>query len=103
MRVVSQRRFRDAAALYPNEGAALLRVSKALNDGRFITPDVLKATFPSLDRFKYRDKWWVIDIGGNNLRLIAYISFESQELFVKHIVTHKEYDRLTDHYRSNKQ
>lgn len=103
MRIVSQRRFRDASALYPNDGAALLRVSKALSDGRFITPDVLKSTFPSLDRFKYRDKWWVIDIGGNNLRLIAYISFESQELFVKHIVTHKEYDRLTDHYRSNKQ
>lgn len=103
MRIVSQRRFRDAAALYPNDGAVLLRVSKALSDGRFITPDVLKAAFPSLGRFKYRDKWWVIDIGGNNLRLIAYISFESQELFVKHIVTHKEYDRLTDHYRSNKE
>jgi len=103
MRVVSQRRCRDAAAHYPSDGAALMRVSKALNDGRFITPDVLKVTFPSLDRFKYRDKWWVIDIGGNNLRLVAHISFESQELFVKHIVNHKEYDRLTDHYRSNKQ
>jgi len=60
------------------------------------TPMELKNVFPSLDRFKYKDHWYVIDIGGNNLRLLAAIFFTSQKLFVKYIVTHKEYDKLTE-------
>ncbi|WP_255398515.1 type II toxin-antitoxin system HigB family toxin [Xenorhabdus sp. KJ12.1] len=40
-------------------------------------------------------------MGGSNLRIIAYIKFETQNVFIKHIVPHKEYDRLTDHYRKN--
>ena len=35
---------------------------------------VLLATHALLDNFKYRDKWWVLDIGGNNLRLLAFMS-----------------------------
>lgn len=49
--------------------------------------------------FKYRDKWWVIDIGGNNLRLIAFVEFRDNRMYVKHIFSHAEYDRLTDKYR----
>ncbi len=56
------------------------------------------AVFPSLDNFKYKDKWWVIDIGGNNLRMIAFIEFRDNRLYVKHIVTHAEYDKLCRKY-----
>jgi mRNA interferase HigB len=45
------------------------------------------------------DKWWVLDVGGNRLRMIACIRFRQNRLFVKHIVTHAEYDRLCDRYR----
>ncbi len=54
--------------------------------------------FPSLDNFKHRKHWWVIDIGGNNLRLIAAIQFVHQRVYVKHIVVHAEYDRLNSRY-----
>lgn len=53
---------------------------------------------PSLDSFRYKDLWWVIDIAGNNLRLIAFISFEQQIVYVKHITTHSEYDKLCRRY-----
>lgn len=58
--------------------------------------------FPSLDNFKYVDKWWVIDIGRNNLRLIAFIDFENQRLFAKHLATHAEYDKLCNKYAQEK-
>lgn len=48
---------------------------------------------------RFKDKWWVIDIGGNNLRLLAAILFTTQKVFVKHIVTHPEYDKLTQRYK----
>lgn len=70
--------------------------SKILKCSIFTTPDEMRKVFKTLDNFKYRDKWWVIDIAGNHLRLIAFISFRINKVFVKHIVTHAEYDRLTN-------
>ncbi len=64
-------------------------------------PTQLRQVFPSLDNFKYRGKWWVIDIGGNKLWLIAFIEFRDNRRYVKHICSHAEYDRLTDKYRRN--
>jgi len=103
MRVISKKPFDEASKLYPNDKIAIQGLYRMLHSKNYVTPEDLKGQFPSLDRFKYREKWWVIDVGGNNLRLMAYIKFETQMLFVKHIVTHKEYDRLTDFYRRNKE
>ena len=36
---------------------------------------------------------YVFDIGGNKLRLIASIHFNRQKLYIRHILTHKEYDK----------
>jgi len=102
LHVVSRKPFKDAALLYPNQAEALDRAYKVLRNGHFNQPEDLKNIFPSLDNFKYKDKWWVIDIGGNHLRLIAFIEFKDNRLFVKHIVTHAEYDKLCKHYAKSK-
>ncbi|MBV8044159.1 MAG: type II toxin-antitoxin system HigB family toxin [Pluralibacter sp.] len=52
---------------------------------------------------KYRKGWWVIDVGGNQLRIIFFASFATGKIFIKHIVTHAEYDKLIKHYRENKE
>ena len=103
MHVISRKPFADAAKKYPNDAPAIDAAYKVLRNGNFDTPLALKAVFPSLDNFKYKDKWWVIDIGGNNLRLIAFIEFRDKRLFVKHIVSHADYDKLCKQYakRSN--
>lgn len=103
MHVISRKPFNDAAKLYPNDSEALVHIYTTLRNGDFSTPDELRKVFPSLDNFKYRDKWWVIDIGGNNLRLIAFIEFRDNRMYVKHIVSHAEYDKLTEKYRRNKE
>lgn len=77
---------------YPNCKNALEATYKALKSSKAQTPEELKAVFPSLDNFKYVPKWYVIDIGGNDLRLIAFIEFEGGKCFVKHIVSHAEYE-----------
>ena len=99
MHVISKKPFSDAAEKYPNDRKAIMDVYNVLRTGEFETPLVLKDTFASLDNFRYIDKWWVIDIGGNNLRLIAAILFSCQKVYVKHIVTHPEYDKLTKRYK----
>lgn len=99
MHVISRKPFNDAIKKYPNDAAALENTYSVLNREEFRNPDELRAVFSSLDNFKYKDKWWVIDIGGNNLRLLAFIEFRHNRIYVKHIVTHKEYDVLCKKYR----
>jgi len=99
MNVISKRPFHEAARKYPNERSSLLDMFKVLRSTNFHSPDELKAVFPSLDNFKYRNKWWVLDVGGNNLRVIAYIQFVNKRIYIKHIVGHSEYDKLISAYR----
>ena len=99
MHIISKKPFSDAAVKYPNDREAIMDTYNVLRKGNFDTPLILKEVFSSLDNFKYKDKWWVIDIGGNNLRLIAAILFSCQKIYVKHIVTHSEYDKLTIRYK----
>ncbi len=87
-----------AASLYPNDADAIDHTYKILRNGRFSTPEELRCIFPSLDNFKHKKKWWVIDIGGNNLRLIAFIEFRDNRLYIKHIVPHAKYDKLCKTY-----
>jgi mRNA interferase HigB len=99
MHVISRKPFSDAAKTYPNDAEAIDRTYRVLRSGDFDTPQALRQVFPSLDNFKYKDKWWVLDIGGNNLRLIAFIEFRDNRMYVKHIATHAEYDKLCKRYR----
>ncbi|MDY0135966.1 MAG: type II toxin-antitoxin system HigB family toxin [Thiomicrospira sp.] len=103
MHVISKKPFLDAATQYPNARNALLNVYRTLEKSDFATPESMRNVFPSLDNFKNRDKWWVFDIAGNHLRMIAAIEFQYQKVFVKHIVTHAEYDKLCRNYAKDRQ
>ncbi|ECI4151893.1 type II toxin-antitoxin system HigB family toxin [Klebsiella oxytoca] len=103
MHVVSRAPFEEAARRYPNDAVALDDTYRIMKKISARTPDDLRKYFGSLDRMKYRDKWWVIDIGGNNLRIMFFADYERGKIFVKHITTHAEYDRLTKYYREHKE
>lgn len=103
MHIISRDPFEDAARKYPNDAASLIAAYRLLQENEFESPAELRKLFPNLDNFKYRNKWWVINIGGNNLRMISYINFVNQRFYVKHIVTHTEYDKLTRQYREIKE
>jgi mRNA interferase HigB len=53
----------------------------------------LKLTFGSVDyvSVKKRDRH-IFNIGGNKYRLIAIVHYGSQKVFVRHVLTHQEYD-----------
>jgi mRNA interferase HigB len=50
----------------------------------------LKATFPGVDKVGER---YVFNIGGNKFRLIAAVSFSTQQVFIKAVLTHNDYDQ----------
>jgi mRNA interferase HigB len=53
----------------------------------------LKKTFGTVDYVP--PQYYIFDVGGNNYRVIAAIHFDRQKLFIRHVLTHKEYDEWT--------
>jgi mRNA interferase HigB len=53
-------------------------------------PAGLKATFRAADLVGTQT---VFDIGGNNYRLIAFVHYRAQIVYVKRVLTHAEYDK----------
>ena len=87
MHVISKRPFNEAARTHSNHRQALEDLYRVLRKSEFSSPDEMRRMFPSLDNFKYKDKWWVIDVAGNTLRIIAFIQFVHNRMYVKHILT----------------
>jgi mRNA interferase HigB len=98
MHVISKKPFEDAANKYPKYSKAIIQAYDVLRKVECKTPEELKQYFSSLDNFKYKDKWYVIDISGNNIRLMAFIEFRAGKMFVKHVVNHPDYDKLCEKY-----
>ena len=98
MHVISKRPFNDASRAHPNHRQILEGLYRVLRKCEFGSPDEMRRMFPSLDNFRYKDKWWVIDVAGNHMRVIAFIQFVQNRVYVKHILTHAEYDKLCNRY-----
>lgn len=99
MHVIARKPFADAIKKFPSDSAAIENTYNLLKRGEFKTPEELSKVFSSIDCFKYKDTWRVIDIGCNNLRMLAFIEFRHNRIYVKHIISHKEYDALCKKYR----
>lgn len=90
MHIITHRRIAAAQQAYPQCASALdqwYRLSKKAEWSNFAQ---VRALFPSTDKVS---DMFVFDIGGNKLRLIAAIHFNTGRLFIRAILTHKEYDQ----------
>lgn len=103
MHIITERAFTEAQALYPNDALALDSVLNVLRRARYTSPEEMRKEFSSLDRMKYREKWYVIDVGGKNLRIMFFANFINGRIFIKHITTHAEYDKWVKYYREHKE
>jgi mRNA interferase HigB len=106
MDILKPSRFDEAAVLYPNDKAGLSRCHRMLKMARpkgFADLQTLFGTH-NIDLFKPRAamNWVVIDVGGNNLRVIGGVNYTRQKFYVKHIYTHADYDVANVWYASNK-
>lgn len=77
-------------ALYPECVSALGGWYKIVKNNEFKSFADLRTSFNRVDKV---GNLYVFDIGGNTLRLIASIHFNRQKLYIRHILTHKDYDK----------
>jgi mRNA interferase HigB len=90
VRVISNKRLVEFAALHPKATVLLKAWRKNLESNRFAHFADLKAAFGSVDRV---GNFYVFDIGGNKVRLVAAVHFDRQFIYVRNVFTHAEYDR----------
>ena len=90
MRVISEKPLRDFWTKHPRAELPLrawLREAEYSEWARFAD---MRRKFPHADQV---DKFTVFNIGVNKYRLIAVIHFNRGKVYVRHVLTHKEYDR----------
>ena len=92
MHIITQKRIWDAKKKYPQSASALEGWYRIIKKNRFNNFAELKKSFNSVDK---TEESYIFDLGGNKLRLIAIIHFQRQKIYIRHILTHKEYDKGT--------
>lgn len=69
---------------------ALERFYKIIDKTTFDNFNKLRETFPSADQV---GKCTVFNIGGNKARVIAAIHYKSHKVYIRHVLTHSDYDK----------
>lgn len=89
MHVISQKALQLFASRHPDSQTALARWYKVMQHTQIRNFGELRATFPSADKV---GNWIVFNIGGNKYRLITSIHFNRGKVYIRHVLTHQEYD-----------
>lgn len=90
MRIISKAALRNFWSVHPKAETPLSIWYKLVDKTNFEGFNDLRKAFNSVDMV---DDYVVFDIGGNKYRLIAKINFNQQKVYVRHVLTHTEYDR----------
>lgn len=62
-----------------------------MNAKRYTNSHEVKADFPSADFIG--DGKTVFNVGGNKYRLVVKMLYREGKVLIRHVLTHKEYDR----------
>jgi mRNA interferase HigB len=90
MHIISRKKILDFALKHPESSEPLDRWYRIVKSSNYSSFSELRLTFPSADQV---GRLTVFDIGGNKFRLIAFIVYPAKRLYIREIMTHKEYDK----------
>ena len=89
MHVITRKRLNDFAEKYPDAKSSLAHWYGIMRKGRFTNLSRLREVFPQADLV---GKFTVFNIGGNKVRLIAAVHYNRNKIYIRHVLTHREYD-----------
>ena len=92
MHIITRKRLLEFAKKHPDCASALESWYRIVKRTDFNSFAELRQAFPRADQV---GKLTVFNIGGNKARLIAAIHYNTNRVYIRHILTHKEYDRGT--------
>jgi mRNA interferase HigB len=90
MHIITPAKLREFWEKHSNAEVSLRLWNKRIKKGQWQNFDELRQTFPSADQV---GNLTVFNIGGNNYRLITFVDYKYQKVFIRHVLTHAEYDK----------
>lgn len=90
MHVLTRKRLREFVARHKEAEEPLDVWYAIVSKTDFGSFAELKRAFRSVDKV---GKFTVFDIGGNKFRLIVAIHYNRKKLYIRHVLTHAEYDQ----------
>jgi mRNA interferase HigB len=90
MHIITRKRLLEFAKKHPDYSTALESWYRIVKRADFNSFNELRQTFPSADIV---DNLTVFNIGGNKALLIAAVHYNIHRIYIRHILTHKEYNR----------
>jgi len=90
MHVISRKSLRNFWDRFPDSEQPLRRWYKIVTATNFSSFAELRHAFPSADQV---GDLTVFNIGGNKYRLVASIHFNCHKVYVRHVLTHADYDQ----------
>ncbi len=89
MHIITRKRLNEFADKYPGTKTALGKWYQEMKKGEFSSIAELRKVFPTADKV---GKLTVFNIGGNKVRLIAAIHYNRKKVYIRAVLTHKEYN-----------
>ncbi len=89
MHVISKKALRSFWESYPDAEKHLRRWFKTVTAANWQAFADVRAVYATADQV---NRFTVFNIGVNKYRLIAVIHYNRGKVFVRHVLTHKEYD-----------
>jgi mRNA interferase HigB len=90
MHVISRKKLKDASGRHADLEGPLDAWFRIAKKAAWKTLADVRRTFSTADAV---GKWTVFNIKGNQYRLIAEINYSYGRLYIRHVLTHSEYDR----------
>jgi len=90
MHIISYKKIREFCVKHPDAAGSFEHWYRIIKHEKFDTFSDVKNLFPSADIVK---NFVVFNVGGNKFRLIAFINYKMNRLFIRHIMTHKVYNK----------
>ncbi len=96
MHIISLKALRTFWANHPDAEHPMRNWHTNAERNNFMNFNNLREVFGSAD---YVRPYTVFDVGGNNYRLITVVRYRDHKIFIRWVLTHREYDEWCKLYR----
>jgi mRNA interferase HigB len=90
MHIITRTRLLAFGKKHPDSAESLDRWYRIVKHSNYSSFAELRKTFPQADQV---GKFIVFNIGENKYRVIAYIVFAAVRVYIRHILTHADYNK----------
>lgn len=89
MHIISRKAIQDFCKRHSTASESFEIWYRIVKNSEFKSFQDIRSLFPSADKVK---NLVVFNIGGNNYRLVAFVAYKLKRLYIRHVLTHREYD-----------